>query len=106
MLLIELKGNPNLPTFGPTEKFQHLYGNYGGRGNRGGEPIDIIDAACKKHDMCYYYQGRDNPECDKALVKDMEDLDGVKLTIKQRAAAQLIKLFFKRRLRANSAKKP
>lgn len=29
------------------------YGNWCGKGNNGKKPIDILDAQCKKHDLCY-----------------------------------------------------
>ena len=98
MILIELSGKADQPAFGPTEKFTHIYGNYGGPGNRGGEPIDGIDAACKKHDMCYHYQGRDNPACDLALIQDLDDQLKTRLSFKQRVAAQMMRLFFRKKL--------
>lgn len=38
------------------------------------EPIDIIDKACKKHDICYIQRGRDAVSCDDALVLDMKNI--------------------------------
>lgn len=29
------------------------YGNYCGKGNEGGKPIDDLDSACKSHDACF-----------------------------------------------------
>jgi RHS repeat-associated protein len=41
-------GRPVGPPFNPFH-----YGNYCGRGSRGGEPIDELDRACHDHDNCY-----------------------------------------------------
>jgi len=38
------------------------------------EPIDIIDKACKKHDICYLQRGRDAVSCDNELVLDMRNI--------------------------------
>lgn len=39
----------------PVRPFKKIHGNYGGPGNRGGEPVDTLDLACKKHDTGYHY---------------------------------------------------
>lgn len=44
------------------------YGNWCGKGNNGKKPIDILDAQCKKHDLCYEKKGMWNSSCDKDLV--------------------------------------
>lgn len=95
MLLIELSGNPRAVTFGPTDKFVKVYGNYCGPGNKGGEPIDAIDNACKQHDMCYHYHGRHDNDCNEKLIKELAGLLKGKLTFKQRYFAQLMLLYFK-----------
>ncbi|MBC8237723.1 MAG: hypothetical protein H8E76_05780 [Helicobacteraceae bacterium] len=38
------------------------------------KPIDIIDKACKKHDICYLQRGRDAVSCDNELVLEMENI--------------------------------
>jgi len=38
------------------------------------EAIDIIDRACKKHDLCYLVRGADNKSCDAELVSEMENM--------------------------------
>ena len=38
------------------------------------EPIDIIDKACKKHDLCYLQRGRDSVSCDNKLVSEMREI--------------------------------
>lgn len=44
------------------------YGNWCGEGNNGEDPIDILDAQCKKHDLCYEQKGMWNDSCDVDLV--------------------------------------
>lgn len=44
------------------------YGNWCGKGNNGEEPIDILDAQCKKHDNCYSANGMWNSTCDVQFV--------------------------------------
>ncbi|MFT5662129.1 MAG: hypothetical protein ACI9TV_002777 [Sulfurimonas sp.] len=38
------------------------------------EPIDIIDKACKKHDLCYLQRGDESVSCDEELVLDMKNM--------------------------------
>lgn len=37
----------------PSSRFIAYHGNYGGWGNRGGDPIDELDKACFDHDCEY-----------------------------------------------------
>lgn len=37
-------------------------------------PIDVIDKACKIHDLCYLKNGENNTECDKQLVVNIEKI--------------------------------
>lgn len=97
--LSEFKGNPDADVFGPTSEFKQIYGNYCGPGNRGGEPIDDIDAACQLHDMCYHYNKRYDPECDERFVRRLKQLLGTRLTFKQRYYANIMYLYFVRRLK-------
>jgi hypothetical protein len=53
---------------GATHKDQPIHGNYCGFGNRGGPPVDDLDAACKWHDECYDRVGRAACSCDKVLA--------------------------------------
>ncbi len=46
------------------------HGNYCGRANRGGEPIDVLDAACKAHDDCYDAAGDGACSCDRAIERE------------------------------------
>lgn len=91
--------------FGPTPTFKQIYGNYCGPGNKGGEPIDAIDHACKNHDMCYHYKGRHNCGCDSKFVNELEMLLTSKLTFKQRVVAQMMKKYFTRALTKRSGDK-
>jgi hypothetical protein len=44
-----------------------FHGNYCGRGNRGGEPTDALDAICKAHDECYDTVGDSACSCDRTI---------------------------------------
>ncbi|MDT0700360.1 phospholipase A2 family protein [Staphylococcus chromogenes] len=46
-----------------------FYGRYCGKGNKGGKPIDDLDAACKRHDECYAKHGWGKCKCDKPFIK-------------------------------------
>ncbi len=37
-------------------------------------PIDVIDEACKKHDICYLEKGSGNKSCDDQLVLSMKNM--------------------------------
>ncbi|HYF56274.1 MAG TPA: phospholipase A2 family protein [Salinarimonas sp.] len=43
------------------------HGNYCGRANRGGVPVDALDEVCKRHDECYDNQGDGACACDTLL---------------------------------------
>jgi hypothetical protein len=47
-----------------------FHGNYCGRGNRGGDPIDSLDAICKAHDECYDLEGDSSCGCDRAIERE------------------------------------
>lgn len=101
--LIESEGQiQDSPTdarvFGPTPKFHKIYGNYCGPGNRGGDPIDDLDAACMKHDKCYFDNGRDDCDCDTDIVNDVREfMKNGKLKFKQRMYAELIRMYFEKK---------
>lgn len=97
MRLYELFGDP--PGFGPTKSFVRVHGQYCGPGNAGGEPIDDVDSACRAHDICYFENGRFNPDCDGKFVDTLTKLLDKKLTIKQQLAVRTMRAFFKRKLR-------
>jgi hypothetical protein len=50
------------------EKVGLVYGRYCGLGNKSGQPIDALDAACKAHDRCWSRRGQFACSCDKQLV--------------------------------------
>jgi len=89
--------------FGPTAKFSRLYGNYCGRGNRGGPPIDDLDAICLAHDKCYNTaSGHEAPmiACDAELLRRTRDfLERPRLTVKQRLMAKAMLAYFTHRAR-------
>jgi hypothetical protein len=92
----QIQDNPtSAKEFGPTAKFRKIYGHYCGPGNEGGEPIDDLDAACEKHDKCYFSKGRDDCDCDDCLIDDVDKfLKNGKLRFKQRLYGELIKRYF------------
>ena len=92
--------------FGPTAKFSRIYGNYCGRGNRGGPPIDDLDAICMAHDKCYNTaSGHSGPQgiCDLDLLKRIEEyLTRPNLTLKQKLVARAMRAYFKRQAKKRS----
>lgn len=80
----------------PTPVFKRVYGNYCGRGNRGGKPVDAIDAECRRHDVCYD-RGGNAVDCDKKFTDRLDKLDGSGMTRKQRVARHMIKNYFRAR---------
>ncbi len=59
---------PNIPTLKVTDKKSQLIEL------RRITPIDGIDEACKRHDICYVERGYFNETCDKALIDSMRSL--------------------------------
>lgn len=41
------------------------------------EPVDALDATCKRHDLCYLKRGYQNCKCDEELVKDIVGTRGL-----------------------------
>ena len=91
-LALRKRGAAKLPK---TKKFHKIYGNYRGKGNQGGKPVDRIDAACKRHDLCYY-SGGNKRVCDRKLVRsvDKQRASG-KLNKRQTVASKAISTYFK-----------
>lgn len=89
----------------PIRPFRQIHGNYGGYGNRGGEPVDALDLACKKHDTGYHYT-ENHPrrdvlrnKHDRSLVHAANDVASSKdhdLYVRIKALA--IKHYFNRKL--------
>lgn len=49
-----------------------IYGNYCGPQHGGtGDPIDAVDAACKRHDECYAQLGYFDCRCDQQLLEEL-----------------------------------
>lgn len=51
------------------QRFTRYYGEYGGIGNRGGRPVDKLDAAYKQHDEGYDRNGRFDGKSDAVLLE-------------------------------------
>lgn len=67
------------------------HGNFCGHGNRGDvEPIDALDAACKRHDDCYDRAQRRSCACDRTLKQEAlaaADNPGLSREVRARAGA-------------------
>jgi hypothetical protein len=83
----------------PTEKFYRIHGNYCGPGNRGGEPVDTIDAGCQLHDVCYMVNGYHSPLCDQELVDWAKNIDPNTLSRYQRGIRAAITQWFDKKLK-------
>lgn len=57
-------------------------------------PIDIVDAACKEHDICYLENPSDHEYCDDEIVLHMENMEKKFEDKNCRVLAKSIKLFF------------
>lgn len=66
----------------PATRERAFWGNWGGSGNRGGKPVDVLDEGFRRHDVVYYEaRGREQLEAaDRALVIWLQDLDPSGLT--------------------------
>ncbi len=91
-----------------TDKPNLFHGNYGGKGNRGGEPVDKLDQAFQKHDTGYH----DTPDSkkrlkhDKSLVKATSSIAKDKSQpIKTRVKAGMATALFKTKLALKKKKK-
>jgi len=91
-----------------TAKPNLFHGNYGGKGNRGGKPVDKLDQAFQKHDTGYHYTP--DPEKrlkhDKSLVKATSSIVKDKSQpIKTRVKAGMAAALFKTKLALKKKKK-
>jgi hypothetical protein len=61
----------------PRTRDRAFYGNYGGSGNHGGKPLDILDELFRRHDICYTEAKsiRTLKESDRWLVNELKKLD-------------------------------
>jgi len=95
-------GEGALPDIPPSKSPNYFHGNYGGYGNRGGEPLDNLDLIFKKHDVGYHYtpDPKKRLKHDKALVKMTDKLSKDKSNpLKIRLKAKLASTFFKAKLK-------
>lgn len=76
-------------------KLKMYHGNYCGKGNNGGKPIDKLDAACKAHDECYEKYGWGKCKCDLPFIaKTIEISKNKKYSKKYRNKARNAAILF------------
>ena len=51
-----------------------VHGNWCGPGHSGGDTVDALDEACKRHDECYERNEYLDCMCDAQLIKDIYEL--------------------------------
>jgi len=65
-----------------------LYGNWCGPGNGNNyPPVDPLDAACMRHDMCYAATGSVACECDVGFMRELRAMSYPNPDVKVRARA-------------------
>lgn len=71
----ERPGEAPVPTPVPSTSGMPIYGNYCGPGHGDDTgntaPVDAVDAACRRHDLCYRDKGYFHCGCDGALIAEM-----------------------------------
>ena len=81
-----------------TKSHNKFHGNFGGKGNKGGKPVDALDAEFQKHDTGYHYskKPRDIKKHDSALIQSTHKLAHDKtLPVKTRIKARLANAYFR-----------
>ncbi len=81
----------------PALKEKLCWENYGGPGNRGGEPVDAMDRLFYAHDIAYVQKFRikELREDDRVLVRGLEAIDPATLSARGRAYRKRAIAFFK-----------
>lgn len=82
-------------------KRNFFHGNYGGFGNRGGDPTDKLDAQFQKHDVGYHYSKKpeDKLRHDRALVRSTKQLTKDKsLPVSTRVKAGMASAYFRAKI--------
>lgn len=65
-------GQTSPETFAVPQVDLPLYGRWCGPGHSGpGEPIDAVDEACCRHDICFCEQGYDDCDCNRRAIVDL-----------------------------------
>lgn len=85
-----------------TKKFRCLHGNYCGPGNRGGAPVDALDAVCQKHDVGYHYTKNPSHRLkhDHKLIKAVDEISkDKKHSLKLRVKAKMVGAYFKHKMK-------
>jgi len=107
---LNLSEYPELPSAPLTHAARHvvehsdylnkrvIWGNYGGPGCSGGEPIDTMDAFFLQHDLAYLQGVRRDQliEADRVLVSQLRSLDPAQLSWEANAYRLRAILFFTR----------
>ena len=77
-----------------------IYGNWCGPGHGGGDPIDVIDTACRKHDLCYARRGYFDCSCDRALIADI-NRGWDRMRRGEKIMASAVKAYFTAQMKVN-----
>jgi hypothetical protein len=78
-----------------------FHGNYCGKGNRGGAPIDALDHACQKHDVGYHHtpDGKNRNKHDRSFVDNLKKISSNKEhPMVTRVKARVFSKYFERKL--------
>ena len=87
-----------LPTDAEAGGFRFpVHGNWCGPGHGGGDPVDALDEACKRHDECY--KKEDHCGCDEVLIDEISGLQVFPLAPGGEVALVEIRFWFKNKAR-------
>ncbi len=79
-----------------------VYGCWCGKGEppkgENPNPVDVWDAACMRHDLCYSKLGVNNPQCDIAFVNELRYIHTTNPYLRVPAQMQVAHDFFYSRL--------
>ena len=99
-----LKADEPTPEFETTEESSTLmptYGNWCGRNHplnpeSADKPVDILDAICQRHDLCYVDKGHMSCECDSEFVSAVvSNLKEKRFTGSQKVLAHTFRAYFR-----------
>lgn len=81
-------------TQAPASRLSFLvWGNWSGPGHCGGQPKDILDILCMRHDKCYASRGYFNCYCDAVLKAEVRRYSS-RMGTGERAVAAVLRVVF------------